>query len=457
MILATAPKIAYDSPGLTESDTEDMQRRIPRLAEIRAQMRQIARSTESFEFVDLSRQLETAHYIDGFHPNAQGADHLAVRFATAVQSRLVNRSELRPSLEKATGKLAGGTFQGLETLTFDLEGHGQAKVTVLQPERALEGLPWVYFPGKLDTDSTWAVELADRGFHVVLAESDRTWTTLPVEIGATLQRAGFSGGIDGRTIMDQENPGAVTRAALRLVGASSDEAYPSTRPRSGVALDQTANWSPSDTWDSVSMVLDYIAQRIRHMDALFVGGTTVQDLTGHIHRAAQPGRGRAFDELAGPRRAASFGVSGERTEHLLWRIARGTFDPMTPNTVVVHVGAHNIIDANHSVHETFNGVLRVVDGLQHRYPGVRIVVCTPLPANAPTDSYVFHAVASLRAEIIRHNFGPGVRKADTGAPFANTDGSLRTTLSPDGMILTPEGRRIFLGEIRAILDPLLSF
>ena len=456
VLLAASPKIADDTQGLPPQVVADMRRRIPRLAHVRSQLRSCARSSGSFEFIDLSRHLATHQYSDGYHPNERGSDHLAVRFATAIESQLRARDELAVRIKRVAGRIEVGSHRELETVTFWIRGHGQARVEVLRPERALEGLPWIYYAGKLEPRAEWFINLADRGFHVVVADSDRPWVTLPVEIAATLQRAGFGDGIDGRAITDPQNHGAITRVALRMNGFSADEAYPTTTPRSGVAPGPASDSGPAETWESVSDTLRRAAIRVGHVDALFLGGTTIQELTGHRLRAARPNGERLFDEFAGTRRVASLAACGERTEHLLWRIEGGFLDPMAPGAIVVHIGAHNILDKRHTAPETLDGIERIVGALRTRYPESQIVLCTPLPAATPVTGFLHQALESLRSAMLDHDFGPRVRVADTGQPFANPNGTLRTALSPDGITLTQAGQEALLGAIGPVLIPLIG-
>lgn len=456
VLIATSPKIAHDTPGLSEDIVEDMQARIPRLAEVRSQLRRIVRANGDFEFVELSRHLSTEEYSDGFHPNARGADRLAVRMVTAIQSSFARRRPLESRLEKSGRRLTRSAHGELRAVSFQIEGHAQAAVTTLLPERPLTGNPWVYFPGTLEAGAGGYTDLADRGFHVVAAHCETSWTTLPVEVAAVLAKAGLGDGIDGRTLQGLEDSSAVVRAVLRINGSRVDEAYPTTRARSGVSLAQ-GDWGSDRSWNAAASTLTQTAQRIGRMDVLFLGGTTIYGLTGHRRRVAQPNHERPFDGLAGPFRAASFGVAEERTEHLLYRMNTGALDPLSPRVIVLQIGAHNILSEGHSVAETMDGIARLTSALRARFEHARVVLCTPLPASRAMNDGDQAALATLRSEILDRTFEPWTHVADTGAAFTRQDGTLDETLSPDGLALTPLGEQALVGAIRETLDPLLGF
>ena len=48
-----------------------------------------------------------------------------------------------------------------------------------------------------------------------------------------------------------------------------------------------------------------------------------------------------WNQYYAPRHAANFGISGDRTQHLLWRIDHGELDGIHPKVVVLMIGTNN--------------------------------------------------------------------------------------------------------------------
>ena len=47
---------------------------------------------------------------------------------------------------------------------------------------------------------------------------------------------------------------------------------------------------------------------------------------------------KIWDAHYAPRHAYNYGIGGDRTEHILWRIANGEFDHVKPKLVVLKIG-----------------------------------------------------------------------------------------------------------------------
>src|SRR5436189_5117865 len=81
--------------------------------------------------------------------------------------------------------------------------------------------------------------------------------------------------------------------------------------------------------------------------------------------------------------AANFGIGGDRTEHVLWRLEHGNFDGLKPKEVVIMIGTNNTghqgrpqKELNDAVYEcsaaqTAEGVKTIVDKLNSRFPGTK--------------------------------------------------------------------------------------
>src|SRR5437762_6002371 len=69
------------------------------------------------------------------------------------------------------------------------------------------------------------------------------------------------------------------------------------------------------------------------IDLLFVGDS----ITDFWRRSGS----NVWEKYYTPRHAANFGISGDRTEHVLWRIEHGELDGLHPKVVVLMIGTNN--------------------------------------------------------------------------------------------------------------------
>jgi PAS domain S-box-containing protein len=91
-------------------------------------------------------------------------------------------------------------------------------------------------------------------------------------------------------------------------------------------------------------------------------------------------RREAFESSFPLREARAFGVSGDRTQHLLWRVRNGELAfRHPPGVVVVCIGTNNLGRDNDSATDTFLGIRAVVLEILHRLPGTRVLLTGILP------------------------------------------------------------------------------
>ena len=119
---------------------------------------------------------------------------------------------------------------------------------------------------------------------------------------------------------------------------------------------------------------------------VFLGDSISQGLTGHEQRVSKPGGGRAIDEAFGDLKAISFGLSGDRTEHLIWRLRNGQLDGLKPEWVVVMIGVNNINAGGHTGEETAEGTALLTEEIRSAVPDAQVLLlgCFP-PGALPSD------------------------------------------------------------------------
>jgi lysophospholipase L1-like esterase len=87
-----------------------------------------------------------------------------------------------------------------------------------------------------------------------------------------------------------------------------------------------------------------------------------------------------------PRNALDFGISGDSTQHILWRLQNYPLSQLHPRVAVVMAGTNNW---HNTADEIAAGVHAVVAQAQRTFPGIRVIVCSILPnarANALTSA-----------------------------------------------------------------------
>ncbi|WP_419190704.1 GDSL-type esterase/lipase family protein [Saltatorellus ferox] len=251
------------------------------------------------------------------------------------------------------------------------------------------------------------------------------------------------------------------RALLRAAGQRSAESEPSLHATpSAEYRGQSAGWG-GGTWRTAFASLQALEVAARDeppMDVVFLGDSITQGLTGHSNRRAVASGDRAFDRFQGERRAISLGLSGDRTEHLLYRIAAGSLDGFRPRVIVLQIGVNNIHAASHTGNETFQGIVAVVKALRARFPSAEIVIAGPFPAGADPEGQVRRSIDEVHARLASAALtalGDQVHYLDLSGSFVDEEGQPRATLGRDSLHITEEGRHAWMAAMEPVLSDVL--
>src|SRR5271163_766009 len=96
-----------------------------------------------------------------------------------------------------------------------------------------------------------------------------------------------------------------------------------------------------------------------HIDLLFLGDSITQGW----HENS------VWQRFYGPRHAANFGIGGDRTQHVLWRIQHGELDGIEPKATVIMIGTNNL--GADTPDEIAQGIKSIVAQVRRRLPKTR--------------------------------------------------------------------------------------
>ncbi|XP_023689229.1 platelet-activating factor acetylhydrolase IB subunit alpha2 [Paramormyrops kingsleyae] len=178
-------------------------------------------------------------------------------------------------------------------------------------------------------------------------------------------------------------------------------------------------------------------------DVLFVGDSMVQLMQQY----------EVWRELFSPLHALNFGVAGDTTCNVLWRLQNGELQNIRPKVVVVWVGTNNY---EHTAEQVAGGILSIVHLLITQFPQAKIVVLGLLPRgerpnplrekNASVNGILRSSLARLSA----------AQFLDVGGGFVHSDGTIATRDMFDFLHLTASGYRAVAKPLSDLLLQLLE-
>jgi lysophospholipase L1-like esterase len=157
-----------------------------------------------------------------------------------------------------------------------------------------------------------------------------------------------------------------------------------------------------------------------------------------------------------PLKAANFGIGGDRTQHVLWRLQNGELDGIQPKVVMLMIGTNNSNRTDNTAEEIADGIKAIVKEIHKRSPKTKVLLLGIFPRGAKPNPQreKLQQVNEIIAKL--DNNGKTVKYLDIGEKFLDKDGTLSKDIMPDFLHLSPKGYRIWADAVKGPIKELLG-
>lgn len=156
-----------------------------------------------------------------------------------------------------------------------------------------------------------------------------------------------------------------------------------------------------------------------------------------------------------PLKAVNFGIGGDQTGHVLWRITAGKeLEGITPRVAVIMIGTNNM--GGHSAEQIAGGVKAIVTELQKQKPDIKILLLGIFPRSPKAEDKIRDKIKATNAIIAKLGDDKKVVYFDIGEKFLDKDGTLSKDIMYDFLHLTPKGYDIEAEAIKPAIEKLLK-
>lgn len=182
-----------------------------------------------------------------------------------------------------------------------------------------------------------------------------------------------------------------------------------------------------------------------HIDLLFLGDSITQMWNENS----------VWRRFYGSRHAANFGIGGDRTQNVLWRIQNGELEGIEPKVIVLMVGTNNL--RSETPDEIADGIKAIVGELKKRLPKSKVLLLGIFPRGRKPNA-IRERLKSVNEKIAGLDDASHVRFLDIGKSFLNTDGSIAPDVMPDldALHLSVKGYRIWADAMEPTLWSMLD-
>ena len=374
---------------------------------------------------------------DKIHPNSFGADIIAKRiYEDIIQTKQENKNELKkisfPNAKK-------NNFYGFTMYDFVFDGN-PAKIVF--PKTPLKDMPWVwhsrFWPQQPQTD----IALLERGFFLVYCSVEgllgspkavNIWNdfySFLIEKGfykkailEAMSRGGFiayhwaienpekvaciyahtpalDGSIEENTRALEEkikslsgnikviykknqghhphsskNPKPIVDFILANIGRKINfSLIPTPSPE---YRNISAGWG-QNKWIDQHKRINYLCDSIKKPDIFFIGNSITQGW-GDSCRGVWGAGDRIAKKYFENMQIINAGISGDRVEHILWRISNMYFDSeFKPKNIILTVGVNNF--QSNTAEEIAQGIIHLNNKISVKFPLSKLILLGPLPA-----------------------------------------------------------------------------
>jgi len=149
------------------------------------------------------------------------------------------------------------------------------------------------------------------------------------------------------------------------------------------------------------------------------------------------------------------GISGDFTDHILWRLEHGNLAGPTPKAVILLIGTNDLA-AHRSPELTADGIRANLMLLRERLPEARILLLGLLPREQFSDAPLRRAAAQVNSLIRDCADGEHIVYAEIGDVLLDSDGRLSVTVSPDWLHFSERGYALLASRLEPVLDRVLA-
>jgi lysophospholipase L1-like esterase len=234
-------------------------------------------------------------------------------------------------------------------------------------------------------------------------------------------------------------------AALDL--PPTDQPHPRTNPKTG---------QPDGGWMKRHEALVALAKK-GNIDLYFEGDSITDYWTGIHPKGVHPGLAIWNKEFSGWN-PGNFGIGGDRTEHVLWRLDNGELDGVSPKAIVLMIGTNN--SGDYTGQQIADGVTAIVKKFRDKEPQAKILLLAIFPrGDVPKDNppdKKRKANDAANAILAKLDDGQHVKFLDLAPKFPDPTTPEFKTVFPDLLHPNAVGYQIWADAIKPTLTTWLG-
>lgn len=283
-------------------------------------------------------------------------------------------------------------------------------------------------------------ELAAIPIILVVGDADEV---VPIASNSTI----FEQGIPGIKVIHKPGIGHHPHSLFNpapivefILSKTNQWQNPAIQAVAGSEYRSGAGWSEGNEWHSISAEIDSVVGS-RKLDILLIGNSITQAFGGNRKLVTYAPGKEYMDAISDSWEAA--GISGDRTQNVLWRLQNCDYNRSTPKKVIITIGVNNIYGGD-SAEDTAAGIKAVLAEASKQFPHAKIYTFGLLPVGLnPTDA-IRKKHDTIHQILAQATMPENVTYLNLVSQLTQADGKLRTDLySGDYLHLSAGGYKVW--------------
>jgi lysophospholipase L1-like esterase len=181
-----------------------------------------------------------------------------------------------------------------------------------------------------------------------------------------------------------------------------------------------------------------------NVDLLFLGDSITDGWRG--------GGKDVWQENFEPLKAANFGIGGDRTQHVLWRLQNGELEGIKPKLAVLMIGTNNL--GSNTDEEIVEGIKAIIAEVHKQTPDTKILLLGIFPR---TDHPYLPRIKHINSIIAQmDDGGKTIKYLDIGDKFMQPDGTISRSIMRDLLHPTAKGYVIWAKAINPTVHEMMK-
>lgn len=169
-----------------------------------------------------------------------------------------------------------------------------------------------------------------------------------------------------------------------------------------------------------------------------------------------------WEHYYGAYQPANFGISGDQTQHVIWRIENGELDGLAPKVVVLMLGTNNT--GSHTAAQIAAADRKIVQLIRTRLPQAKVLLLAIFPRgprqnrDGTPDAWEkrMAIIQEVNADLAQLDDGTTVRFLNINARFLGNDGTIPNIIMPDQLHPNAAGYQLWAEAMQPLLTAMLK-